>query len=398
MTTKSKKPSEILRPLCEAAWPTGGDTSIDEYARALFSVHDSHHARLTALEASDAAQREYLRAIAEVDQNAENAGKFGEAARTYLATLTPPKPAADDGVEFKGIGDSVYAIVRDQYCVCYGDGAFSDWFSAQGAVFSRTIPRHEAEALRPAIRERFPVKAVSTIEGGFLPSTRPVGEAGQSSESTPLPTPECYPVIHQIGYSRCPACAHLETTSRSVEEGAREFYCKRHAGTRPGDVSDWMVSDLASFANQRTAAVEKERDEWKAKFEKLEARWNTDHAAVYAKLSTVRSERDAAMAKVAELEKVGSFQHAVQRELEHAYAKHGRDPWSRHEFWGVLEEEVDELKDAIRGDMPTAEVIKELRQIACVCQRYAETGDRYRGNHPDVPIRPSTKGAANAPT
>ena len=280
MTTESKKPSEILRPLYEAfyaEWEERGLGLMWNSAQAIdewrLSNADETHARLTALEAA-------------------------------MATITPPKPAAEDEVVFKGIGDIVYAV------------------------------------------------------------------AGAAS-----PQP-----------------------SRSVEDEAREFYCKRHAGARLVDVSDWLVNDLTAFANQRTAAVERERDEWKAKFEKLEARWNTDHAAVYDELSTARSERDAALAKVAELESVGSFQHAVQRELEHAYAKHGRDPWSRHEFWGVLEEEVDELKEAIRRDMPTAEVIKELRQIACVCQRYAETGDRYRGNHPDVPIRPSTKGAANAPT
>lgn len=53
----------------------------------------------------------------------------------------------------------------------------------------------------------------------------------------------------------------------------------------------------------------------------------------------------------------------------------------------MLVEEVDELIEAIRQDLPTDEVIKELRQIACVCQRYVETGDRYRGPHPDVPMR-----------
>jgi hypothetical protein len=142
-----------------------------------------------------------------------------------------------------------------------------------------TLTRHEAEALRPAIRERFPVKAAA-----------------------PSPQP-----------------------SRSVEDEAREFYCQRHEGVRLRDVADWMVRDMIDFANQRTAAVERERDnlkwmldltngnltkadrerdEWKAKFEKLGARWNSDHAAVYAELSAARSERDAALAKVAELEKV----------------------------------------------------------------------------------------------
>lgn len=81
------------------------------------------------------------------------------------------------------------------------------------------------------------------------------------------------------------------------------------------------------------------------------------------------------------------FQAAVQAELQHAYEKHGREPWSRHEFYGVVKEELDELWDAIKRDEPTENIIVEARQIACVCQRYAETGDRYRGAHPNIPAR-----------
>lgn len=72
----------------------------------------------------------------------------------------------------------------------------------------------------------------------------------------------------------------------------------------------------------------------------------------------------------------------ITGELDRAYAKHGRDAWGRHEFWGVLAEEVDELMDAIKTDAPMEHVLDEAAQVACVCIRYMETGDRYRGQHP----------------
>ena len=68
----------------------------------------------------------------------------------------------------------------------------------------------------------------------------------------------------------------------------------------------------------------------------------------------------------------------IGAELDRAYAKHGREPWGRHEFYGILKEEVDELWDAIKADAPQAEVLAELRQVAAMCFRYYETGDRYR--------------------
>lgn len=79
------------------------------------------------------------------------------------------------------------------------------------------------------------------------------------------------------------------------------------------------------------------------------------------------------------------FEERVDAELQKAYRKHGRDPWGRHEFYAVLKEEVDELWEAIRSDAPTEDVLAEAAQIACVCRRYAETEDRYRGPHPEVP-------------
>lgn len=84
---------------------------------------------------------------------------------------------------------------------------------------------------------------------------------------------------------------------------------------------------------------------------------------------------------------MSEFQDAVAAELKHAYDKHGRNPWGRHEFYGVLKEEVDEIWDAIKQDLPMSEVLKEIAQVAAMCQRYAETGDRYAGKHPPIPIR-----------
>ena len=64
-------------------------------------------------------------------------------------------------------------------------------------------------------------------------------------------------------------------------------------------------------------------------------------------------------------------------ELERAYKKHGKDKWGRHEFYAILKEEVDEVWDGIKQDIPLDEVVKEITQVICVCIRYLETGDRY---------------------
>ena len=65
-------------------------------------------------------------------------------------------------------------------------------------------------------------------------------------------------------------------------------------------------------------------------------------------------------------------------ELEHAYAKHVRSQWGRHEFYAILKEEVDELWDDIKADAPQTNLEKEAIQIAAMVFRYLETGDRYR--------------------
>jgi NTP pyrophosphatase (non-canonical NTP hydrolase) len=74
----------------------------------------------------------------------------------------------------------------------------------------------------------------------------------------------------------------------------------------------------------------------------------------------------------------------VSTELDRAYAKHGAEPWGRHEFYAILKEEVDELWDDIKSDAPQKNVEAELTQIAAMCFRYYETGDRYRPESSDV--------------
>lgn len=81
---------------------------------------------------------------------------------------------------------------------------------------------------------------------------------------------------------------------------------------------------------------------------------------------------------MAALRRGALFVGKIAAELDRAYAKHGREPWGRHEFYAILLEEVDELWDAIKGDRPQEEVEAELTEVAAMCFRYFETGDRYR--------------------
>lgn len=69
----------------------------------------------------------------------------------------------------------------------------------------------------------------------------------------------------------------------------------------------------------------------------------------------------------------------ISEELDKAYRKHGAEQWGRHEFYAILKEEVDELWDAIKGDEPQERVLEEAIDVAAMCFRYMETGDRYRG-------------------
>lgn len=68
----------------------------------------------------------------------------------------------------------------------------------------------------------------------------------------------------------------------------------------------------------------------------------------------------------------------IAAELDRAYAKHGRQPWGRHEFYAILLEEVEELWDAIKRDESRDRVLEELVQVAAVCFRHFETREAAR--------------------
>lgn len=72
------------------------------------------------------------------------------------------------------------------------------------------------------------------------------------------------------------------------------------------------------------------------------------------------------------------FMERIEKELDRAYVKHGREQWSRHEFYGVLLEEVDEVWDAIKADLPNDDLETEMVHAAAMCFRYFETKEHYR--------------------
>ena len=67
----------------------------------------------------------------------------------------------------------------------------------------------------------------------------------------------------------------------------------------------------------------------------------------------------------------------IDTELSSAYDKHGAPKWGRHEFYGILLEEVEEMWDAIKADEPMERVYEEAVQEPWMVIRYFETGDRY---------------------
>lgn len=80
----------------------------------------------------------------------------------------------------------------------------------------------------------------------------------------------------------------------------------------------------------------------------------------------------------AEIGRRFEFLAELALELDRAYAKHGSEQWSRHEFYGILKEEVDELWDDIKADADPARLRAEIVQVAAMCFRYIETGSRNR--------------------
>lgn len=67
------------------------------------------------------------------------------------------------------------------------------------------------------------------------------------------------------------------------------------------------------------------------------------------------------------------FFDLMEMELSRAYAKHGSAPWSRHEFYAILLEEVEEAWIDIKRDAPDIDLLKEIVQVAAMCARYVET-------------------------
>jgi NTP pyrophosphatase (non-canonical NTP hydrolase) len=72
------------------------------------------------------------------------------------------------------------------------------------------------------------------------------------------------------------------------------------------------------------------------------------------------------------------FFQMLEQEVERAYRKHGRLKWGRHEFYGIIKEEVDEMWDAIKTNQPDDALAGEIIQVAAMCLRFLETGDRYK--------------------
>lgn len=66
-----------------------------------------------------------------------------------------------------------------------------------------------------------------------------------------------------------------------------------------------------------------------------------------------------------------TFQELVAMEITKARKKH-RGINSRHEGVAVILEEFEEFKESVFRDRPAGEVLKELVQVAAMCQRMAE--------------------------
>ena len=67
------------------------------------------------------------------------------------------------------------------------------------------------------------------------------------------------------------------------------------------------------------------------------------------------------------------FLKLMSDEVDRAIKKHGDDRWKRHEFYGIILEEVEEMWDAIKCDDPDEHLLEEMVQVAAMCLRFAET-------------------------
>ena len=64
-------------------------------------------------------------------------------------------------------------------------------------------------------------------------------------------------------------------------------------------------------------------------------------------------------------------------EMEKSFVKHGSAQWGRHEFYGILQEEIAELWDCLKTDSGKPMLEAEALQVIAVILRFLSTGDKY---------------------
>lgn len=207
--------------------------------------------------------------------------------------------------------------------------------------------------------------------------------------STPAPTRDVVEKAIDLYGSECSACGygHLNYRKERSTVAARAALLALYVPSP--DASEavaWAVQDgrgawLAPDADEQSA---REKAAW------LNARHDQHGAHKPYTARPLYATPVPSATKGGEDTPRAQFWRAICAEIDHAYAKHGREPWGRHEFYAIMREEVDEVWDEIKRDTPTLDLLKEVVQVAAMCLRYSETGDRYRGEHPAIPQRAST--------
>lgn len=240
---------------------------------------------------------------------------------------------------------------------------------------------------------------------------------GPCRNFTPVVVPTPTIVEGGEGGCRCGGCGRRYRVDVQVPDalwpkiaGSTELLCPRCIAEgleAQGEFAAFRLVDVDSAPTSRGTGVPSETARaLVANHEKVAM------AAAHLGATELGDAESAVLAHIAELEeqvrtlsaaaeqpeggKRGELFRSIASELDHAYAKHGREPWGRHEFYAILLEEVEELKEAIFRDQPITDVLAELRQVAAMCFRYAETGDRYWGDHPAIPARGPQSPAAEA--